>query len=404
MSELLDPKVQAPPRARRKRSVARRVVALGAIAVAVCAFAARGEKDPSSSAKAKAGSGPTAVPVVVGASTVRDLPIWLSGVGTVQPLNVVNIKVRVDGQLKKVMFTEGRDVHAGELLAQIDPRTFQAQLKQAEANLAKDQALLENAKVDMGRFTRLASMGASPTQNADTLKAQVASLEATLQADQAEVDSARLQLEFTSVTSPIDGRVGLRQVDPGSIVRTSDANGLVTVTQMQPIAVLFSLPQDDLPNVLAASSQGKLTVEAFDRNGTRSLGQGELVFIDSQVDPTNGQVRLKATFANTDRSLWPGEFVTARLKVRTEQKATVVPSRAVLRSQTGTYVYAMKPDQTVDARPVKTGPTVDGYTALLSGVSPGETVVLDGQSRLAPGTKVETKEASDKTAALGASQ
>lgn len=404
MSELLDPKVQAPPRARRKRSVARRVVALGAIAVAVCAFAARGEKDPSSSAKAKAGAGPTAVPVVVGASTVRDLPIWLSGVGTVQPLNVVNIKVRVDGQLKKVMFTEGRDVHAGELLAQIDPRTFQAQLKQAEANLAKDQALLENAKVDMGRFTRLASMGASPTQNADTLKAQVASLEATLQADQAEVDSARLQLEFTSVTSPIDGRVGLRQVDPGSIVRTSDANGLVTVTQMQPIAVLFSLPQDDLPNVLAASSQGKLTVEAFDRNGTRSLGQGELVFIDSQVDPTNGQVRLKATFANTDRSLWPGEFVTARLKVRTEQKATVVPSRAVLRSQTGTYVYAMKPDQTVDARPVKTGPTVDGYTALLSGISPGETIVLDGQSRLAPGTKVETKEASDKTAALGASQ
>ncbi len=397
MSEIQLHGVQAPPGARGKRSVVRRALLLLAIAGVVCAFAVRHERQ----SKAPAAPPPAAVPVVVGAAKVQDLPIWLSGVGSVQPLNAVNIKVRVDGQLKRVVFTEGKEVHAGELLAQLDPRTFQAQLKLAEANLAKDQAQLANTQVDLGRYSRLASIGASPTQNADTLKAQVASLEATIQADQAAIDSAKLQLEFTNITSPIDGRVGLRQADPGSIVRTTDVNGLVTVTQMQPIAVLFSLTQDELPTVLAASSQGTLKVEAYDREGTHSLGQGELVFIDSQVDPANGQVRLKATFPNADRSLWPGEFVMARLWVRTEPNATIVPTRAVLRGQNGLYVYALKADQTVEVRPVKTGATVEGYTALVSGLSPGDTVVLDGQSRLAPGMKVDAKEAPTATAALG---
>lgn len=400
MSEVVEGDVQTPPAARRKRSILRRAVLLGIIAVAVGAVAARrgGEsKHPKAAA-------PAAVPVVVGPTTARELPIWLSGIGEVQPLNVVNVKVRVDGQLQRVVFTEGREVHAGELLAQIDPRPFEAQLKQAEATLAKDKAQLENAQVDLGRFSRLASIGASPIQNADTLKAQVASLEATIQADQAAIDLARLQLEFTHVTSPIDGRVGLRQVSPGSIVHASDANGLVTVTQMQPISVIFSLPQDDLSTVLAATSQGKLAVQAYDRDGTRSLGEGELVFVDSQVDPANGQVRLKATFANTDRSLWPGEFVSARLLVRTDPNATVVPARAVLRGQNGTYVYALKQDHTVEIRPVKTGATVEDFTAVNSGLSPGDTIVLDGQSRLAPGTKVDAKESPTTTAALGASR
>jgi multidrug efflux system membrane fusion protein len=360
-----------------------------AVGASVYLFAAR----DGVNATTKTGSEPPPVPVTVGPAMTRDLSIWLSGVGSVQPLNAVTVKVRVDGQLDSVAFTEGREVHEGDLLAQIDPRPFQAQLKLAQANLAKDLAQMANAKVDLARFSKLASMGASASQNVDTLKAQVAAFVATAQADQAAIDTARLQLEFTRVTSPIDGRVGLRLVDAGSIVHASDVGGLVTVTQMQPISVLFSLPQDDLPGILKAASQGKLTVEALSRDAMQSLARGELVFIDSQVDQTNGQVRLKATFANDDRSLWPGEFVTARLLVRTARNATVVPARAVLRGQDGTYVYVLRADRTVEARPVKAGPTVDDVTALVSGVAAGETVVFGGQSRLAPGARVDAKKA-----------
>jgi multidrug efflux system membrane fusion protein len=342
------------------------------------------------------------VPVTVDRATSWDLPIWLDGIGAAQPLNVVTVKVRVDGQLDRVAFTEGQEVHAGDLLAQIDPRPFKAQLKQAEANRTKDQAQLANAKVDLTRFTKLTSLGAAPSQNVDTLKAQVASLEATVEADEAMVDTARLQLGFTSVSSPIDGRVGLRLADPGSIVHATDPNGLVTVTQMEPIAVLFSLPQDDLPEVLSAVAKGKLSVAAYTRDGSRNLAQGELVFVDSQVDQSNGQVRLKATFANPDRSLWPGEFISARLLVRTDRNVTVIPSRAVQHGQAGTYVYVLKADQTVELRPVKTGSIVDGVTALLAGVSPGETVILDGQSRLNPGAKVDAKEQPAAEASTGA--
>ena len=347
------------------------------------------------------GSDPAPVPVTVGPVTTRDLSIWLSGLGSVQPLNAVTVKVRVDGQLDRVGFAEGRDVHKGDLLAQIDPRPFQAQLKLAQANLAKDLAQLANARVDLARFSKLASMGASASQNVDTLKAQVAALTATAQADQATIDTAQLQLEFTRVTSPIDGRVGLRLVDPGSIVHASDVGGLVTVTQMQPISVVFSLPQDELPGILKAASRGMPTVEVFSRDGTQSLARGELVFIDSQVDQTNGEVRLKAAFANDDRLLWPGEFVTAYLRVRTERNATVVPARAVLRGQNGSYVYVLKADRTVEARPVKTGATVDDLTAVVLGVVPGETVVFSGQSRLAPGAKVDAKKAPGAAAVAG---
>ena len=389
MSQNPDCGAAAPRRVGRARAVWLVLM----ITAVVAAIHGVGEHYRASSGGAAASMAPTGVPVGVGPATTEDLPIWLSGVGAVQPLNMVTVKVRVDGQLERVAFTEGQEVHAGDLLAQIDPRTFQAQLKQAEANRAKDEAQLANTKVDLARFSKLSSLGASPTQSVDTLKAQVASLEATLQADQAMIDTARLQVEFTDVTSPIDGRVGLRLVDPGSIVHAADPNGLVTVTRMQPIAVLFSLPQDQLPDILAASSQGQLPVVAYTRDGTRSLAQGELVFVDSQIDQTNGQVRLKATFANPDRSLWPGEFVSARLRVRTDRGVTVVPDRAVLRGQNGPFVYVVKPDQTVETRPVATGASVDGVTALNSGISPGETVVFDGQSRLTAGTRVTARQA-----------
>ncbi len=335
---------------------------------------------------AAAAVSPPPVPVTVGRAKTQDMPVWLAGVGNVQPLNIVNVKVRVDGQLQRVAFTEGTDVRRGDLLAQIDPRPFQAQLKQSTANLARDEAQLANAKLNLARFEKLASVGAAASQNVDTFRAQIAQFEAAVQADQAMIDTARLNLEFTTVRSPLAGRVGLRLIDPGSIVHASDSSGLVTVTQMQPIAVLFSVPQDNLPAVLTA--KGKLTVAAYTRDGTKNLGQGKLAAVDSQIDPTTGQVRLKAIFDNARHTLWPGEFVVVRVLVRTDHDSIVVPSQAVLQGQDGPYVYALKPDSTVEARPVKVGGSVDGFTSVLSGVAAGETVVSGGQARIAPGTKV----------------
>ncbi len=359
---------------------------LAAGGVALCRLAARTGHQSNAAADL------TPVPVTVATVTARDMPIWLSGIGSVQPINAVTVKVRVDGQLERVLFTEGQEVRAGDVLAEIDPRPYQAQLDQAVANKARDQAQLANARIDLGRANKLATLGAGTSQNADTLKAQVTQLEATVQADQAMVDTARLNLEFCTIKSPLDGRVGMRLVDPGAIVHASDPNGLFTVTQMQPISVLFSLPQDDLPDVLAGQAKGELPVAVFTRDGSRHLADGRLVFVDSQVDQTNGQVRLKANFANTDRSLWPGAFVTARVKVRTDHAATVVPDRAVQRGESGAYVYLLQANQTVAVRQVKPGPTAEGFTDILSGLKPGETIVVDGQSRLAPGVKVDARQ------------
>jgi multidrug efflux system membrane fusion protein len=341
--------------------------------------------------RSRVAMGPAAAPVTVGTVTQRDVPIWLSGIGSVQPIDAVTVKVRVDGQLDRVMFTEGQEVRAGDVLAQIDPRPYQAQLDQAVANKTKDQAQLVNARLDLGRANKLATLGAGTSQNADTLKAQVAQLEAAVQADQAMVDTARLNLEFCTAKSPLDGRVGMRLVDPGAIVHASDPNGLVTVTQMQPISVLFSLPQDDLPAVLAGQAHRELSVTVYTRDGSHHLADGVLVFVDSQVDQTNGQVRLRANFANTDRSLWPGAFVTAHVMVRTDQNATVVPDQAIQHDEAGPYVYQVQPDQTVAVRQVTLGASADGFTEILSGVTPAETIVFDGQSRLAPGVKVEPR-------------
>lgn len=332
-----------------------------------------------------------AVPVIAGAATQRDLPIWLTGVGAVQPLAAVNVRVRVDGQLMRLGFDEGQEVKAGDVLAEIDPRPFQALLRQAEANQAKDEASLRNSRTDLGRNTRLAGMGAGTAQQVDALQAQVGAQQATILADAAQVDTAKLNLEFATVRAPIDGRVGARQVDAGSVVHATDANGLVTVTQMQPIAVQFSLSQDMLPEILAAQAKGPLDVAVDARDGSRHLADGKLSFIDSQVDPQSGQIRLKAIFANTNRALWPGAFISARLLLRTDHGALALPSRAILRGQKGEYVYVVKADSTVEVRDLKTGPSVDGYTAVLSGLQSGEKVVFDGQYRLRGGTLVAAK-------------
>jgi multidrug efflux system membrane fusion protein len=277
------------------------------------------------------------------------------------------------------------------MLAQIDPRPFQAQLKQALANKAKDDAQLANTRLDLARASKLASKGFAAAQTVDTQKAQVAALEATVQADQAAIDTAQLQLDFTRIQAPLDGRTGLRLVDAGSIVHAGDPNGLVTVTQMQPIAALFTLSQDDLPDILAAMAQGEPQVIAYARDSDRQLAAGTLVFVDSQVDATTGQVRLKAEFDNAARSLWPGEFVTARVRVKTIKDATVIPAKAVQRAQNGTYVFRVRADDTVEVQPVTVAPADQATAIVAQGLAPGERIVVEGQYRLQAGSRIEAR-------------
>ncbi|MDB6091869.1 MAG: hypothetical protein JWN85_4653 [Gammaproteobacteria bacterium] len=388
MNELASQGAAAPPRPRLSRSKALRLWAPALAAVILGGYLLGRDHGP---AAATTNARAPSVPVIVASSTSRDLLIALNGIGTVQPLSVVNIKVRVDGQLDKVTFTEGQEVHAGDLLAQIDPRPFEAQRAQAEAMRAKDQAQLANARSDVERYAALVDTGGISVQVMETAKAQVQALEATVRADEAAVDTAKLQLQFTRVVAPIEGRAGLRLVNAGSIVHVADAGGIVTVTQMHPISVIFSLPQDELPDILASASKGKLRVIAYTRDGNTSLAEGELSVVDSQVDSVTGQVRLRAIFANTGRTLWPVSLVSARLLVRTEHAVTVIPTRAVMRGQTGEYAYVVKADETIQMRPLTTGKSVDGFTAVLSGIALGETVVVDGQARIATGTHAQAK-------------
>ena len=333
------------------------------------------------------------VPITEGRAETRDVPVWLSGIGSVQALNAVTVKVRVDGQLDRVAFTEGQDVNKGDVLAQIDPRPFRAQLKQAQANKAKDEAQLANARLDLDRSLKLEAKGVATKQTLDTQRSQVAALEATLEADQAGIEMSQLQLEFSTITAPLDGRAGLRLVDPGTVVHASDANGLVTITQMQPIAVLFTASQDELRGVLAAMDQGDPIVVAYTRGGDRPLASGKLVFVDSQVDQSTGHIKLKALFDNADRALWPGEFVDARLQVATVKAATVVPAKVIERGQNGTYVYRIKPDDSVEVSPVTVGHVAEGSAIIADGLAPGDRIVVDGQYRLQPGARVTPRQA-----------
>jgi multidrug efflux system membrane fusion protein len=329
-----------------------------------------------------------AVPVNAGHPVTRDFPIRVAAVGTVQALNIVDVKVRVDGQLQRVAFTEGQDVKAGQLLAQLDQGPLTAQLHQAEATQRKDQASLDNARLDLARYSKLVGIGAATTQAVDTAKAQVDSFAATVAADAAQVQSDRLQLSFTTLFAPFSGRVGMREADIGAIVHPTDATGIVTVTQMEPITVLFSVPQDVLPELLANQAKAPLAVNVTTRSGDAALADGSLVFIDSIVDATTGQIRLKASFANKDRQLWPGELVNARVLVRTDGQRIAVPSRAVVNTQNGTQLYMIDANGAAQMRTVQTGVTVDGMTEIRKGATLSDLVVFDGQSRLNPGVHV----------------
>jgi multidrug efflux system membrane fusion protein len=330
-----------------------------------------------------------AVPVVAGAVQSQDVPIYLTGIGTVQAFNTVTIRTRVDGQIDKVAFAEGEDVKVGDLLAQIDPRPFQAQLEEAQAQKASHEAQLADAKIDLQRFTNLAQRGAATEQSVDTQKALVAQLEANIQADRAAIDNATVQLGYTTITAPISGRTGMRLVDQGNIVHATDQTGLVVIAQIEPISLVFSLPEDALPDVARAMSKDSLRVLAFSRDEKTKLAEGTLALIDNQIDQTTGTIRLKATFPNKDHALWPGQFVNAQLYLAVRHDGLTVPASVVQRGPQGTFAYVIKPDSTVEMRPVGVGQLRDGIALIDTGLSVGERVVVDGQYKLRPGARVD---------------
>ena len=348
---------------------------------------------PAPKAKGKAGaSDPNrATPVTVDVARASDINIFLNGLGTITPLRTVTVRSRVDGELLKIAFTEGQTVKEGDLLAEIDPRPFQVQLAQAEGQMARDQALLANARIDLERYQTLFKQDSIAKQQVDTQAALVRQYEGAVQTDKSQIDNARLQLTYAKVTAPIPGRLGLRQVDQGNVVRAGDANGIVVITQVQPVSVVFTIPQDNLPAVIKRMKEdAKVPVEAWDRENRNKLASGTLITVDNQIDPATGTVKLKAQFANEDSSLFPNQFVNVRMLVETRKGQTVVPLAAVQRGAQGMFVYVAKDDGTVTVRPVKVGPTEGPITAIESGVQPGERVVVDGVDRLREGAKIET--------------
>jgi multidrug efflux system membrane fusion protein len=332
--------------------------------------------------------GPT--PVVGAPASVGSVDILMNGLGTVTPLRTVTVRSRVEGELTRVLFREGELVKEGQLLAEIDPRSFRVQLEQTEGQLAKDSALLENARLDLERYRALFKQDSIARQQVDTQVSLVRQYEGAVRVDRSQIESAKLQLSYTRIVAPVAGRVGLRLVDQGNIVRAGDASGLVVITQLQPVAVLFTVPQDSVPVVMRRMQSGeKIPVEAWDREQKAKLADGALVSADNQVDPATGTVKLKAQFGNEDAALFPNQFVNVRMKLDRLVDAVVIPSAAVQRGAQGLFVYVVRPDNTVAQRVVKLGPAEGLSVAVSEGLAPGEVVVVDGMDRLRPGAQVE---------------
>jgi multidrug efflux system membrane fusion protein len=328
------------------------------------------------------------VPVLAAVPRVEDVPVYLAGVGSVRALNTVTVRSQVDGKLISVNFVEGQDVKKGDVLAEIDPAIYQAQYDQAVAKKAQDEAQLANQKLDLARYQQLAASNAGSKQQADTQRAVVAQQEALIKADQAAIDNAAAMLGYTKIVAPLSGRAGLRQVDQGNIIHASDTTGLVVITQLQPIAVWFSLPQQQIVRVNSAAAKGPLPVDVFGNDGTTVVDTGTLKGIDNQVDPTTGTLKLKAEFPNGNFQLWPGQFVNVRLKVETLPKAIVVPTSAVQRGPAGTFSYVIGDDNVVTAKPVVVTQQNENDAVIASGLSPSDRVVTTGFANLSDGAKV----------------
>ncbi|MBY0275512.1 MdtA/MuxA family multidrug efflux RND transporter periplasmic adaptor subunit [Candidatus Binatia bacterium] len=369
----------------------RRWIVLGVLAIVALGgwrIAATATRDTSAAAHGRDAAA-RAVPVRAVAAHEGDVRVWLDGIGTVTPLANVTVRTRVDGELVAVHFKEGDTVQQGTLLAEIDPRPFQVQVEQAGGQMARDRALLENAKVDLKRYQTLVKQNSIPKQQLDTQDSLVRQYDAALASDQAQIDQARLQLDYAHITAPFTGRLGLRIVDPGNIVHASDAGGIVTLTQVAPIGVVFTLPEDDLPLLLPKLRGGAmLEVEARDRDGQNVLATGRVLTIDNAIDPATGTIHVKAEFANADGALFPNQFVNARLLLEVRAHATLVPSAAIQHGNDGAFVYVVGNENKVDLRPVALGPEEQDDTSVTGGLAPGELVVVDGTQDLRAGSVV----------------
>lgn len=346
-------------------------------------------KTAAKSGKGKKGAAPAVTPVVAVRATKGNIGVYVTGLGAITPVYTVTIKSRVDGQLMSVHFKEGDLVHEGDPLIEIDPRPYQAVVVQIDGQLTRDAALLANARVDLSRYTTLLSQDAIPEQQLATQKALVTQYEGTVKNDEGLLDAAKLNVTYCHITSPITGVVGLRLVDPGNIVHAADTNGMLVVTQIQPISVIFTVSEDQLPPVLQKIHAGqKLTVEAWDRENTSKLASGTLSTVDNEIDQTTGTLKLRAMFANGNRALFPNQFVNARLLEQEKTGVTLLASAAIQRNTTDTYVYLIKPDNTVTIRTIKLGTTDGDQSEVTSGLSPGDTVVMTGVEKLQEGSKV----------------
>jgi membrane fusion protein, multidrug efflux system len=336
-------------------------------------------------------AGPPKVPVTVTETAQRDVPIYYDALGTVQAFNTVALRAQVTGQIVSINFRQGQDVHKGDVLAKIDPAAFKANLDQAVAKKGEDQAQLIDAEKDLERFTTLVKKDFETQQNVDLQQAKVDQLKATIDADQGAIEASQTQLDFATIVAPIDGVVGFRQIDLGNIIHPTDANPLTVLTQIKPSQVIFTLPQSDLGAVREAMLHGGVSVLAFDQNDKEQLAEGHLLLIDNQIDQTTSTIRLKAEFANNDERLWPGEFVRTRILITTQKDAVTLPSVAVQRGPDGTYVWVVKQDNTVEQRPISTQTVNEDMTIATKGLTAGERVVLNGQSRLDVGTHVDIR-------------